>query len=104
MGNTISRSSRALMVLCGWLFMSSGAGAAGDVTAAQVDEAIRQLEVLAQKQIHDNAVPGLAIAVVFQDKLVYAKGFGVKDTRTNEPVAADTGFQLAAGSKSIGST
>ena len=55
MGNTISRSSRALMVLCGWLFMSSGAGAAGDVTAAQVDEAIRQVEVLAQKQIHVDA-------------------------------------------------
>src|SRR5437868_13815113 len=104
MGNTISRSSRALMVLCGWLFMSSGAGAAGDVTAAQVDEAIRQVEVLAQKQIHDNAVPGLAIAVVFQDKMVYAKGFGVRDTNTKQLIDADTVFQLASVSKSIGST
>src|SRR5437762_5301667 len=74
------------------------------VTSEQVTRAIQELEKLAQKQIQENALPGLAIAVVFQDKAVYAKGFGVRDVNTKVPVDADTVFQLASLSKSIGST
>lgn len=76
----------------------------GQLSAKQVDSAIQALEVLAQKQIDTNAVPGIAIAVVFQDEEVYANGFGVKNTGTGEPVDADTVFQLASVSKPIGST
>src|SRR5882724_10708683 len=74
------------------------------VTSDQVTHAIQELEKLAQKQIQENRLPGLAIAVVFQDKRVYAKGFGVRDTSTKMPVDTDTVFQLASVSKSIGST
>src|SRR2546430_8903860 len=74
------------------------------VTSEQVTRAIQELEKLAQKQIQENALPGLAIAVVFQDKVVYAKGFGVRDVNTKAPVDADTVFQLASVSKSVGST
>src|SRR5205809_4372216 len=74
------------------------------VTAQQVEKAIREVEKLAQKQIQENTLPGLAIAVVFQDKVVYAKGFGVRDVNTKTPVGADTVFQLASLSKPIGST
>lgn len=74
------------------------------VTSEQVTHAIQELEKLAQTQIQENALPGLAIAVVFQDKTVYAKGFGVRDVTTKAPVDGDTVFQLASLSKSIGST
>ena len=74
------------------------------VTSEQVTHAIQELEQLAQKQIQENALPGLAIAVVFQDKIVYAKGFGVRDTSAKAPIDADTVFQLASLSKPIGST
>ncbi len=74
------------------------------VTSEQVTHAIQEIEKLAQKQIQENALPGLAIAVVFQDKTVYAKGFGVRDTNRKVSVDADTVFQLASVSKSIGST
>ena len=74
------------------------------VTSEQVTHAIQELEKLAQKQIQGNTLPGLAIAIVFQDKVVYAKGFGVRDTATKVPVDADTVFQLASLSKPIGST
>ena len=76
----------------------------GQVTAQQVKSAVHALEQLAQKQIDENAVPGLAVAVVFEDEVVYAKGFGVKDTNTGDSVDADTVFQLASLSKPIGST
>src|SRR6266550_1139430 len=74
------------------------------VTSEQVTHAVQEVEKLAQKQIDQNAVPGIAIAVVFQDKVVYAKGFGVRDVNTKAPVDADTVFQLASVSKSVGST
>src|SRR5216110_2321406 len=74
------------------------------VTSEQVTHAIQEIEKLAQKQIQENTLPGLAIAVVFQDKAVYAKGFGVRDTSAKNPVDADTVFQLASLSKPIGST
>src|SRR5438874_5667564 len=74
------------------------------VTSEQVTHAIQELEKLAQTQIQKSALPGLAIAVVFQDKTVYAKGFGLRDVNTKAPVNADTVFQLASLSKSIGST
>src|SRR5204862_5746314 len=74
------------------------------VTSEQVTHAIQEIVKLAQKQIQDNAVPGVAIAVVFQDEVVYAKGFGVRDVNTKVPVDADTVFQLASVSKPIGST
>ena len=43
------------------------------VTSEQVMLAVQEVEKLAQKQIDQNAVPGLAIAVVFQDKVVYSE-------------------------------
>jgi CubicO group peptidase (beta-lactamase class C family)/pimeloyl-ACP methyl ester carboxylesterase len=74
------------------------------VTSEQVTHANREIETIAQKKIQENTVPGMAIAVVFQDKVVYAKGFGVRDVNTNAPVDADTVFQIASLSKPIGST
>src|SRR6476619_7081317 len=87
------------------LEMSSAAQAQqGHISSEQVTHAVQEVEKLAQKQIDQNAVPGLAIAVVFQDKIVYAKGFGVRDVNTKALVDADTVFQLASVSKPIGST
>jgi CubicO group peptidase (beta-lactamase class C family) len=74
------------------------------LTSEQVNRAVQGVEKLAEKQIQENAVPGFAIAVVFQDKVVYARGFGVRDVNTKAPVDADTVFQLASMSKPIGST
>jgi CubicO group peptidase (beta-lactamase class C family) len=70
----------------------------------QVDKAIQELEILAQQAIQDNAVPGLAIAVVLHDKVVYAQGFGVREVGKSEPVTPDTVFQLASLSKPISAT
>src|SRR5258705_13345406 len=85
-------------------FSSVTAQEKSHVTSEQVTRAIQELEKLAQKQVQQNALPGLAIAVVFQGKAVYAKGFGVRDVNTKQPIDADTVFQLASVSKSIGST
>ena len=50
----------------------------------------------------------MAVAVVHGGKTVYAKGFGVKDASKGDgqdnKVDADTVFQLASVSKSVGAT
>ena len=74
------------------------------LTQAQLEEAIAATEKLAQEQVDKGVVPGLAIAVVHNDKLVYAKGFGVREAGKPEQVDANTVFQLASVSKSIAST
>src|SRR3982751_1773456 len=98
----ISLTSSGLLALLG--LSTAAPPAQSHVTSEQITHAIQEIENLAQKQIQENALPGLAIAVVFQDKMVYAKGFGVRDTNTKLPIDADTVFQLASISKPIGST
>jgi CubicO group peptidase (beta-lactamase class C family) len=83
---------------------AQGQGGGTHVTLDQVNQAVRETQRLCEEQIEKDAVPGLAIAVVFQDQVVYAAGFGVRDVNAREPVNADTVFQLASLSKAIGST
>jgi CubicO group peptidase (beta-lactamase class C family) len=106
--NKLGRS-RAFVSFLGivWLFLPLPVGAhAGEtpITSEQVSQAVREIQKVCNNAIEQDAVPGLAIAVVFQDQILSAAGFGVRDVKTGEPVNADTVFQLASLSKPIGST
>ena len=46
-------------------------------------------------------VPGLALAIVKDDKVVYAKGYGVRDIRKPDPVNDETLFAIASNSKAF---
>ncbi|MDP9193999.1 MAG: serine hydrolase [Acidobacteriota bacterium] len=49
-------------------------------------------------------LPGVAIAIVKNDRVVYVKGFGTKELGGAEPVTGDTLFQIASTSKAFTST
>lgn len=49
-------------------------------------------------------VPGVAAAVVHRDRVVFARGFGVRSTKTRKPVKPKTVFQLASVSKPLGAS
>jgi len=49
-------------------------------------------------------IPGAAVAIVKNDRVVYVASYGVKDLATNEPVTVDTLFQLASTSKAFTTT
>ena len=51
--------------------------------------------------IEENKVPGAALAVTRQGKLVYARGFGFADVEKKEPVQPDALFRIASVSKPI---
>jgi CubicO group peptidase (beta-lactamase class C family) len=62
------------------------------------------LESLAADTLKQTGVPGIAIAIVHQDEVVYKQGFGVREVGKPENIDADTVFQLASMSKPITST
>src|SRR5438309_1298098 len=48
------------------------------VTREQVEAALPKLEQLAKETLKKTGIPGMAIAVVYQDKVLSLQGFGVR--------------------------
>ena len=80
------------------------AAAAEPVPRDRIVSAIPKLEELISQVIAKGDVPGLSIAIVHDDEVVYLKGFGLRDIGKPEAVDADTVFQLASLSKPISAT
>jgi CubicO group peptidase (beta-lactamase class C family) len=59
------------------------------------------LDELAAKTLKTFEVPGVAIGVVKDGKLVYAKGFGVRKLGETDPVTPDTLFGIASHTKAF---
>ena len=76
----------------------------GQTTLERVKAATTELEKLTENEMRETGIPGIAIAVVFKDQAVFAKGFGVREVGKPDLVDADAVFQLASVSKPIGST
>ncbi len=62
---------------------------------------LAELDGIMQQTLQQYYVPGGSLAVAHNGKLVYAKGFGVANLRTQEPVTATTLFNLASCTKAI---
>lgn len=86
------------------LMLTTQVQAGAKVTEAELQKAITDVDKLAQQLIDNNVIPGVAIAIVHNDKVVFAKGYGVRDVTKPDKVDPDTVFQLASVSKSVGST
>jgi CubicO group peptidase (beta-lactamase class C family) len=54
-----------------------------------------------QERMKFYKVPGVSIAVINNYKVEWARGYGVKDVETNEPVTTETLFQAGSISKSV---
>jgi len=57
------------------------------------------LDGYVQQGMKDWSIPGLAIAIVKDGKIVLMKGYGVRDVKTKEPVDENTLFMIASNSK-----
>jgi len=77
---------------------------AGPIPAGQVQAAINQLGPLAKDMLQKSGIPGMAVAAVHNGQTVFAEGFGIRRAGAPDAVNADTTFQLASLSKSIGAT
>ena len=70
----------------------------------QVEAALPKLQKLAEDTMQRSGIPGMAIAVVYVDEVIYLKGFGVREAGKPEGVDPDTVFPLASMSKPIATT
>ncbi|MBY4596949.1 serine hydrolase [Ottowia caeni] len=90
----------ALVAGCG----GGDANSETPVPAQNIDLALSQIDRLTTELMASLGVPGVAVAVVRGEEKIYSKGFGKRDLRRPDPVDADTVFQLASMSKSLGAT
>jgi CubicO group peptidase (beta-lactamase class C family) len=71
---------------------------------AKVDNALARLDGFVQGAMESTGLPGMAVAVVYRDEVLYSKGFGVREVGKPEKITPDTVFQVASVSKPLAST
>lgn len=79
---------------------AAGRARADEAMEARIEALVPELEAYITKGMQDFDLPGLAIGVVASDRLVYAKGFGVR-RRGGEPVDTETVFQIGSTTKAF---
>jgi CubicO group peptidase (beta-lactamase class C family) len=68
--------------------------------AAQAD-ALRGLDAWISSAMREWEVPGMAIAVIRNDSVIHARGYGVRELGTAEPVDEHTLFAIASTTKAL---
>ncbi|GAB3515743.1 serine hydrolase domain-containing protein [Emticicia fontis] len=71
----------------------------GQPTYAQTPEQLKKLDQFIQQNMDKNHIPGLSIAIVNKDQMVFSKGYG-KDG-TNRSIISTTPFAIASLSKAF---
>lgn len=69
-----------------------------------VAAAVAALPQSIEKALKQTGVPGAGVAVVSNGKVVFEKGYGVRDLKTQKPVDENTVFQIASLSKPLSSS
>ncbi|HET7712870.1 MAG TPA: serine hydrolase [Thermoanaerobaculia bacterium] len=72
---------------------------AGPAGAAELQP--RAIDALVQKAMSSWQLPGVAVAVVQGDRVIVARGFGVRELGKTDPVSADTLFHIASTTKAF---
>jgi CubicO group peptidase (beta-lactamase class C family) len=66
-----------------------------------IDEKIKEIDAYAQQVLTDWKGPGMAIAIVKDDKVVFEKGYGVRELGKPERVDENTLFAIASNTKAF---
>ncbi|QEK11223.1 beta-lactamase family protein [Crassaminicella thermophila] len=61
----------------------------------------KEFEAFIEKMMFYYDIPGLAIGITKQNEIVYAKGFGVMNIKSNDPVTEETIFHMASITKTF---
>lgn len=65
----------------------------------RVRDAVTLFDLWTQEQMAYQQIPGLALGVVYNQELVWSKGYGVEDLETRDPVTPATLFRLGSVTK-----
>lgn len=69
-----------------------------------LSDALRKLDSYVVDAMGKTKVPGVSVAVVYKDQVVFLKGYGVRKAGERAPVDPDTVFEIASFSKPLAST
>jgi serine beta-lactamase-like protein LACTB len=93
----VSLVRRFSFVICLLFILPSSNIAVAQISTSQVDA----INGLVRSYISDLRIPGLSLAIVADDRVVLAAGYGLADVENNVPTTADTIFRIASVSKPI---
>ena len=71
------------------------------VISQTLDERLKEIDAYAGSVIATHKGPGMAIAIVKDDKVAFAKGYGTRELGKNEPVDENTVFAIASNTKAF---
>ncbi len=66
-----------------------------------IEKKIKYLDNYYEQSLKDYNVPGMAVAIVKDGKVIFSKGYGVRNVDTGEPVDGNTLFAIASNTKSF---
>ena len=98
----IAVACAAVLIVGGCTATSTESG--GGISPEAVQASFGELDRIVEDAMAETGVPGVAVAVVYDDEVVYEQAYGVRDTETGEPVTTDTVFQIASLSKPVSAT
>ena len=98
------RIIRALAVLLAGAAASSGASSEPLRSKPEVASGIRLFEAWVTEQIAYRGLPGIVVGVVYDQGMVWARGFGYADVDRHVPVQPDTIFRMASHTKMFTAT
>jgi CubicO group peptidase (beta-lactamase class C family) len=100
MRGQVPRAVAAVLLLAGALSGAVVAGAASPPLDPRA-ETLAELPHLVDELMVSSRVPGVAVAIVTRDEVVFAGGFGQRDRAARLPVDADTIFGIGSVTKAI---
>ena len=65
---------------------------------------VPRFEAIASALVANGRIPGMAMAIIKDGKILSVRGYGVTDLRDPQPIDAHTVFRLASLSKSFAAT
>ena len=97
------RTYIAAFFLC-WSSLFCAAQEKAAITPESVNSASAQLDAYIRSSLASTKVPGVSVAVVYNDQVVFLRGYGIRKVGDPAQVDPDTVFEIASFSKPITST
>lgn len=99
-----TRPRRALIGMAIAALLTSVPAMAQQPTQGAIEALLPEFEKQVARGMQEFSAPGLAVGIVHDDKLIYSKGFGVREAGKAEPVTPETIFQIGSTTKAFFAT
>lgn len=76
-------------------------GSAATASSEQYAKSVAAIEEKVEARRKELGIPGMSLAIVKDDKVIFAKGLGLKDFENKVPVTADTQFAIGSATKAF---